>query len=86
MVQTYLASGSLHLELYVQFLLPNEAFATSASTTVREEYMIPTRHSISRRQNTEAPMFGGSLNGKNPGAIHADEGLTIAVKVVRHEW
>ena len=42
MVQTHLASGSLYFELYVQFSSPNETFATSTSTTVREENTTPT--------------------------------------------
>ncbi|KAK5836573.1 hypothetical protein PVK06_012365 [Gossypium arboreum] len=42
MVQTYLASGSPYLELYVQFSLPNEAFATLTSIVDREEYTTPT--------------------------------------------
>ncbi|KAH1064811.1 hypothetical protein J1N35_029798 [Gossypium stocksii] len=47
MVQTYLASGSLYLELYVQFSSPNDAFVTSTSTIVLEEYTTPARHSVS---------------------------------------
>ncbi|KAH1090769.1 hypothetical protein J1N35_018026 [Gossypium stocksii] len=58
MVQTHLASGSPYLELYVKFSSPNKAFVTLTSTIVREEYMTPTRHSISGRQNIKAPVFG----------------------------
>ncbi|KAK5793813.1 hypothetical protein PVK06_034971 [Gossypium arboreum] len=61
MVQTNLASGSPYLELYVQFSSPNEAFTTSTSTVVREEYTTPTQHSVSGKQNTKAPVFGGSM-------------------------
>ncbi|KAH1091150.1 hypothetical protein J1N35_018407 [Gossypium stocksii] len=61
MVQTHLASGSPYLELYVQFSLPNEAFQISTFTVVREEYKTPARHSVSGRQNMEAPVFGGSM-------------------------
>ncbi|KAK5824526.1 hypothetical protein PVK06_019301 [Gossypium arboreum] len=60
-VQTHLASGLPYLELYVQFSSPNEIFATSTSTVVQEEYTTPTRHSISERQNMEAPVFGGKV-------------------------
>ncbi|KAH1046610.1 hypothetical protein J1N35_037394 [Gossypium stocksii] len=59
MVQTHLASGSPYLELYVEFLRPDEGLATSASTTIREEYMTHARHSISGRQNTEPTIFSG---------------------------
>ncbi|KAH1107531.1 hypothetical protein J1N35_011299 [Gossypium stocksii] len=65
-VQTYLASGSPYLELYVQFSLPNEAFATSTSITIQEEYMTPTRHSVSGWQNTKAPVFGSSMEYTTP--------------------
>ncbi|KAK5826147.1 hypothetical protein PVK06_021058 [Gossypium arboreum] len=76
-VQIHLASGSPYLELYVQLSLPNEAFATSTSIAVREEHTTSTRHSVSRRQNTEAPMFGGSMEYTTPArqswlAIHID--------------
>ncbi|KAK5838917.1 hypothetical protein PVK06_007664 [Gossypium arboreum] len=60
-VQTHLTSGSLYIELYIQFSLPNDAFATSTSTTVREEYTTLARHSVSGLQNTEAPVFGSSM-------------------------
>ncbi|KAK5842352.1 hypothetical protein PVK06_004694 [Gossypium arboreum] len=66
MVQTHLANGSSYLELYVQFSSPNEAFATSTSTAVREEYTTPTQHFVSGRQNTEASMFGGSMEYTTP--------------------
>ncbi|KAH1096850.1 hypothetical protein J1N35_013771 [Gossypium stocksii] len=60
MVQTHLASGAPYLELYVQFSSPNDAFAASTSTAVREEYTTPARHSVRGWQNTEAPVFGSS--------------------------
>ncbi|KAH1039379.1 hypothetical protein J1N35_041122 [Gossypium stocksii] len=41
MVQTHLASGTPYLELYVQFSSPNDAFAASTCTHVREEYTTP---------------------------------------------
>ncbi|KAH1039027.1 hypothetical protein J1N35_040770 [Gossypium stocksii] len=56
MVQTHLASGAPCLELYVQFSSPNDAFAASTSTVVREKYTTPTQHSVSGWQNTEAPV------------------------------
>ncbi|KAH1039411.1 hypothetical protein J1N35_041154 [Gossypium stocksii] len=61
MVQTHLASGSPYLKLYVQFSSPNDAFGTSTFTAGREEYTTPARHSVSGWQNTEAPVFGSSM-------------------------
>ena len=66
MVQNHLASGSPYLELYVQFSSLNETFATSTSTVVREEYTTPSRHFVSERKNTEAPVFGGSMENTTP--------------------
>ncbi|KAK5783935.1 hypothetical protein PVK06_038452 [Gossypium arboreum] len=60
-MQTHIASGSPYLKLYVQFSSPNDAFATLTFTAVREEYTTPTQHSVSGRQNTEVPMFSGSM-------------------------
>ncbi|KAH1091652.1 hypothetical protein J1N35_018909 [Gossypium stocksii] len=61
MVQTHLVSGSPYFELYVQFSLPNKAFVTSTSTTVREEYITLAQHYVSGWQNMEAPVFGSSM-------------------------
>ncbi|KAK5818986.1 hypothetical protein PVK06_023940 [Gossypium arboreum] len=66
MVQTYLASGSPYIELYVQFSSPNDAFMTSTSTTIREEYMTLARHSVNGLQNTKAPVFGSSMEYTTP--------------------
>ncbi|KAK5783946.1 hypothetical protein PVK06_038463 [Gossypium arboreum] len=52
MVQTHLASGSPFFELYVQFSLSNEAFPTSTSTAVREEYMTGMASTSSGWQST----------------------------------
>ncbi|KAK5802827.1 hypothetical protein PVK06_030452 [Gossypium arboreum] len=65
-VQIHLASGSPYLELYVQFSSPNDAFATSTSNVVREEYTTPTRHSVSGWQNMKAPVFGSSMKYTTP--------------------
>ncbi|PPS08168.1 hypothetical protein GOBAR_AA12480 [Gossypium barbadense] len=61
MVQTHLASGSPYVELYVQFSLPNDAFAASTFTADREEYTTPVRHSVSGWQNMEVPVFSSSM-------------------------
>ncbi|KAH1031892.1 hypothetical protein J1N35_044066 [Gossypium stocksii] len=61
MVQTHFDSGLPYLELYVQFSSPNEALATSKSIVIREEYTTPTRYYVSGRQNTKAPISGGSI-------------------------
>ena len=66
MVQTHLASGSPYLELYVQFSSPNDAFATSTSNVVLEEYTTPARHSVSGWQNMEVPVFGSSIEYITP--------------------
>ncbi|KAH1107905.1 hypothetical protein J1N35_011673 [Gossypium stocksii] len=66
MVQTYLASGTPYLELYVQLLSPNDVFAASTTTAVREEYTTPARHSVSGWQNTEALVFGSSTEYTTP--------------------
>ncbi|KAH1063946.1 hypothetical protein J1N35_028933 [Gossypium stocksii] len=66
MVQTHLASGAPYLELYVQFSSPNDAFAASTSTAVREEYTTSTRHSVNGWQNTEAPVFGNNTEYTTP--------------------
>ncbi|KAH1083510.1 hypothetical protein J1N35_023271 [Gossypium stocksii] len=73
MVQTHLASRTPYLELYVQFSSPNDAFAASTSTAVREEYTAPARHSVSGWQNTEAPGFGSSTDYTTP-ARHSVSG------------
>ncbi|KAH1098022.1 hypothetical protein J1N35_014943 [Gossypium stocksii] len=76
MGQTHLASGAPYLELYVQFSSPNDAFAASISTVVREEYTTPARHSVSGWQNTEAPVSGSSTKYTIP-TQHSVSGLDM---------
>ncbi|KAK5803690.1 hypothetical protein PVK06_031339 [Gossypium arboreum] len=78
MVQTHLASGSPYLELYVQFSSPNETFATSTSTVIRDKYTTPSQHSVSGRQNTKAPVFGGSMENTTP-ARHSISGRNMHI-------
>ncbi|XP_017632649.1 uncharacterized protein LOC108475171 [Gossypium arboreum] len=62
MLQTHLASGSPYIKLYIQFSSPNDAFATSTSIAVREEYTTLARNSVSELQNTEAPVFSSNIS------------------------
>ncbi|KAH1091910.1 hypothetical protein J1N35_019167 [Gossypium stocksii] len=50
---------------WCRLISPNEVFVTSTSTVVREEYTTLTRHSVSRRQNTEA-LVGESMEYTTP--------------------
>ncbi|KAK5795045.1 hypothetical protein PVK06_036299 [Gossypium arboreum] len=67
MMETHLASGSPYLELYIQFASPNDAFTTSTSTAVQEEYMTFARDSASGWQNTEASVFCNNMEYTTPG-------------------
>ncbi|MFQ6655261.1 hypothetical protein Gotur_025902 [Gossypium turneri] len=69
MVQTHFASRAPYIKLYVQFALPNDAFATA----VREEYTTLDQHSVSGLQNTELPVFGRDMEYTTP-ARHSVSG------------
>ncbi|KAH1114428.1 hypothetical protein J1N35_007806 [Gossypium stocksii] len=74
LVQTHLASGAPYLELYVQFTSPNDVFAASTSTAIREEYTASARHSVS--SNTEyTTLARHSVSGWD---IHLSESISDA--------
>ncbi|KAK5833142.1 hypothetical protein PVK06_016955 [Gossypium arboreum] len=59
--------SSVGIRLYVQVALPNDAFATSTSTAVQEEYTTSARDSASGWQNTEASVFCNNMEYTTPG-------------------